>query len=125
MSAKAAILAMVIAPGVCAAGETARPAPVEEWLRRPTAEQMAAYYPDRAQRMEASGRVTLDCRVTPAQELEDCRVTAEAPLDFGFGEQALKVTQFIRLPAPTPVEIEQGLVRRTLTFTFRASAAGL
>ena len=115
-----AIAVMIVVPGVCEAGETARFAPSSEWLQQPTAEELARYFPDRAQRMSASGSATLDCRVTSAQVLEDCHVVAEAPLDYGFAEQALKITQFIHLPAPTPEDIERGVVRRTVTFGFRA-----
>jgi protein TonB len=34
-----------------------------DWARRPTGEDIARYYPDRAQRMEVEGRATLSCTV--------------------------------------------------------------
>jgi protein TonB len=114
----AAIVTMALVSSVCEAGETARPAPSSEWLRQPTAEE-AGDYPNRAQRMEVSGSATIDCRVTSAQILEDCRAVAETPLEYGFAEHALKLAPFIRMPAPTPEETERGMVRRTYTIVFQ------
>jgi protein TonB len=59
---------------------------------------MARYYPDRAQRMEVSGKATISCTVTAKGTLESCSVVSENPADMGFGDAALKSV------APVPDE---------------------
>lgn len=62
---------------------------------------MARFYPDRAARLEKSGRVTLSCRVKANGTLEACSVTSEDPTDFGFGDAALKLSRLFKMKPQT------------------------
>jgi protein TonB len=79
-------------------------APVElkpNWLRKPTGEELARAYPERAIRREVEGKATLSCLVTAQGAVRDCRVAAESPEAYGFGEAALKLTRYFRMSPQT------------------------
>ncbi len=65
-------------------------------LRAPSGEDMARYYPDRAQRMEVGGTAKMSCAVGERGGLENCQVLSESPLEYGFGDAALKVSRLFR-----------------------------
>jgi protein TonB len=71
------------------------------WLRKPSGEELARAYPDRALRREVEGSATLACLVTAQGAVRDCRVTAESPDAYGFGEAALKLTRYFRMSPQT------------------------
>ncbi len=71
------------------------------WLRKPTGEELANVYPDRAQRMSLAGSATLTCAVTAAGLVRDCQVAAETPQEAGFGAAALKLARFFRMSPQT------------------------
>jgi protein TonB len=72
-----------------------------DWLRKPTPEEMARVYPDRAQRLGAEGSATLSCIVTAQGAVTDCKVAAESSDAYGFGQAALKLTRYFRMRPPT------------------------
>ncbi|HKP78656.1 MAG TPA: energy transducer TonB, partial [Phenylobacterium sp.] len=90
-----------------------------DWLRRPSAEDMARYYPDRAQRMEVEGRATLSCQVTARGTLEGCNVTTEDPGDMGFGDAAMKMSKLFKMRPQTKdgQPVDGGTVRIPIRFT--------
>jgi protein TonB len=71
------------------------------WLRRPTGQDMAGVYPDRAQRMGISGSATLTCVVAASGSVHECRVTAETPPDQDFGKAAAKLARYFRMNPQT------------------------
>jgi len=74
-----------------------------DWLRRPTASDMARFYPDRAQRLGIGGRVVLDCTVTARGGVEGCVVSSETPADQDFGAASLKLSRLFALRPQTRV----------------------
>lgn len=67
------------------------------WLRLPSADDMARYYPESAQRRGLSGSATLNCVVAVNGTVRDCSVLSETPTDEGFGNAALKVSRFFKM----------------------------
>ena len=69
--------------------------------RRPNAEDLARYFPDRAQRMNVEGRATISCSVTAKGTLEGCTVVSEDPPDYGFGDSTLKASKLFKMKPKT------------------------
>jgi TonB family protein len=95
----------VVAIDLCAQPVAAdEPAPTvitaPHWLERPSAIDVAAAYPDRAQRAQISGKAIVACRVGGDGRLYQCRVFAEAPLGEQFGAAALSLTPKFRMTPP-------------------------
>jgi protein TonB len=68
-----------------------------DFTRLPSNDDMAAYFPDRAQRMNVEGRATFRCTVTAGGTLTGCSITSESPADYGFGEATLKLTHLFKM----------------------------
>ena len=71
------------------------------WVRKPGAEELARYYPERAQRLGLEGRASIGCMVTARGALTGCAVVSESPADAGFGDAALKLSRFFRMSPQT------------------------
>jgi periplasmic protein TonB len=88
------------------------------WTARPTADQMARAYPDRAARDGTEGSATLRCSVTARGSLTGCSVMSETPGGQGFGRAAMQLSRHFRL-SPRTVDgqaVEGALVTIPLTF---------
>ncbi len=72
-----------------------------DWIRKPSADQMARVFPDRAQRMGVPGKATLACIVAANGTVGGCQVVVEDPSDFQFGKAALKLAPFFRMKPQT------------------------
>ncbi len=71
-------------------------------VSRPGGEAFAQYYPERAQRLEVSGKVKIGCVADQAGALRDCHILHEWPVDFGFGAAALRLASLFKLSGPGP-----------------------
>lgn len=88
------------------------------WIARPTGEQMARAYPNRALSDGTEGSATLQCAVTARGSLTDCSVLSETPGGQGFGRAAMQLSRHFRL-SPRTVDgqaVEGALVTIPLTF---------
>lgn len=68
-----------------------------DWVRKPTADELAAVYPTKAMETAKSGRAVIHCQVTIEGFLERCQVVSESPADYGFGAAALQLAPQFRL----------------------------
>lgn len=71
------------------------------WLRKPSAGDLARYYPDGAARREISGSATLNCAVAANGSVRNCMIVSETPVGAGFGDAALKLSRFFRMSPQT------------------------
>jgi protein TonB len=68
-----------------------------DWSRKPDAEALARYYPERAQRMSIEGTATISCTVNARGTLDNCSVVSENPPEAGFGDATLKASKLFKM----------------------------
>jgi protein TonB len=86
--------------------------------RKPNADDMAQYYPERANRLGQEGAATIRCTVSAKGALIACLVASEAPADGGFGDAALKLAKVFRLKPATAdgAPVDGGVFSTKITF---------
>jgi TonB family protein len=96
-----------------------------EWLRKPTGDDVARAYPQRALQAALSGRALLQCRVRQNGTLTRCIVMAESPTGSDFGATSLKLSSKFALKPAAEAEpsLEGRLVRIPMVWRLRDGAA--
>jgi protein TonB len=89
-----------------------------DWQRKPSGEDIARYYPERAQRMNVEGRATISCQVSAKGTLESCSLVSEDPSDQDFGSAAMRMSKLFRMKPKTAdgAPVEGGTVRIPIRF---------
>ena len=88
-----------------------------EWMRRPTGADVASVYPVGAQRRNVSGRAEMACQVHADGRLHDCKVVAEEPAGFGFGDATLRLARDFQIrPGSTPGALEGAKINIPVQF---------
>jgi protein TonB len=72
-----------------------------DWLTRPTGDQIARAYPEKAQRDGVGGLVVLACDVTAAGTVVRCDAVSESPQGYGFSRAALSLSRYFRMRPAT------------------------
>jgi TonB family protein len=90
-----------------------------DWVRRPDAEDLERYYPERAQRMNVEGRASISCTVDASGTLQNCSVSNENPSDQGFGDAALQMSKLFKLRPKTldGVPVDGGKITIPINFS--------
>lgn len=70
------------------------------WEERPSGQDYARLYPQRAMDAGVSGRVTLDCLVDGNGSLS-CAVLSEEPPGYGFGDATIRLSRNFRMAPRT------------------------
>ncbi len=97
---------VTLSPDPPASGPATAPRPAKvithaNWLRKPSGEDLARYYPDSAVRRGVSGAATLNCAVAANGSVRNCMIVDETPIGEGFGDAALKLSRFFRMSPQT------------------------
>lgn len=82
------------------------------WRTKPNGNDIAAIYPQKAQREEKAGWAIVECQTQVSGDLKNCRILGEAPADYGFGAAAMKLMPKFKLDPKKndPAELEGGVV---------------
>ena len=67
------------------------------WDHLPGPEDLSRWYPPLATMISVNGRAAMTCTVSAVGAVENCRVVAEAPANFGFGAAALAMAPLFHM----------------------------
>jgi protein TonB len=89
-----------------------------DWLRKPSGDDIARYYPGPAAQRGVEGRATISCSVTAKGTLENCTLVSEDPADYEFGSKALQMSKLFKMRPKTAdgAPTDGGTVRIPIRF---------
>jgi len=67
-----------------------------DWLRKPTPDLVARFYPEAAMRDEVAGRAVLSCEIDARGDVVGCRAIEETPQGYDFGTAAVHMATAFR-----------------------------
>jgi TonB family protein len=89
-----------------------------DWLNKPSAEDLARFYPKAASKKGLDGRATIRCSVNAEGLLVDCAAISEDPAGEGFGDAAVAMASKFKMRPMTKdgVPVTGGIVRIPMRF---------
>ncbi len=100
MGSRSVVLALVVAVTASLPVQAADVLVNPDWLKRPQPEDLLAVWPMEAFRRGQGGRAVIQCKLSTAGALFDCKVVSETPPGAGFGAAAIALTpQLLMKPA--------------------------
>ena len=72
-----------------------------DWVRVPSGDELASYYPPRAMELGKTGIARMTCTVTAKGTVTDCQLVSEDPADMGFGQAALRMHNLFKMRPQT------------------------
>ena len=72
-----------------------------DWVRTPTGDDLARYYPAEAMKAGKEGSAVIDCGVATDGRLRHCAIHAQRPARYHFGEAALKMSAMFQMKPMT------------------------
>lgn len=119
------LMAFTSPPAPKPAGETGETYVGPDWARRPSGEDMARHYPDRAQRLGLKGSATILCTADIDGRLRNCTVASETPPGMGFGEATLALSREFRMrPATRGGQPVAASIRIPVVYSLPAASRG-
>ena len=71
-------------------------------VKRPTGLELGRFYPEAAMSAGVDGRARMTCIADQAGMLKQCTIAHEWPLNYHFGDAALKLAPFFQVSGPGP-----------------------
>lgn len=90
-----------------------------DWIESPTRGDISRHMPRRAREDRVGGRATLSCLIVSTGRLDGCAIVSQQPTDYGFGDAALEVARYYRMPTltQTGLSVEGATVRVAIAFS--------
>lgn len=97
------------------------------WRAKPNGNDIARYYPEKAQRAGLSGWTVIECLTEPTGDLKGCQVLGESPVGGEFGFAGLALSKLFKLDASkiAPEMLIGGVATIPIVLTFDGKPGAL